>query len=260
MSETALVTELAVGIARRLTDILARTSVADGAPPGHLHHAYTSAFEQGCGLLWNMGLATAADGAGPVALGVSQGIPAYFKLMDDAAIRQTLSEEMLPTTPPLPVLLEAFIALACDYGADAARRLPHTRTPFSPAPVNAAVVDALAEHGYLDRVEGDRFTWSDNIAPVMVAAYFWDEDGQNLSELAAAQVELEARRALDTLPPEISLTNALALTDHLRHRWTGRDWSGDGPPRHDLGHLIPLARRILSEANTRPGHGIARHS
>lgn len=255
--DIALVTELAIGIARRLTDILSPT--ADDAPDGHLYHAYTSDFEQGCWVLWAMGLATAADGNGPAEPGETGMFPPYFKVMDETAMRQAFAEGLPAKTPPLPVLLETFIALACDYGVDASRRLPDNRAPFTPAPVNATVAAALADHGYLSR-DGDTFAWTDNIAPIMVAASLWDDDGQNLSELAMAQVEIEARRALDTLPPEISLTNALTLTDHLRHRWTGEDWTRDGPARHDLGHLIPLARRILAEAETRPTNRTMRPS
>lgn len=255
--DIALVTELCVGIARRLTDILSPT--ADDAPEGHLYHAYTSDFEQGCWVLWTMGLATAVDGKGSVAPDDTSSFPPCFKLMKEAAMRQAFAEGLTGKSHPLPLLLETFIALACDYGMDASERLPTDRAPFTPAPVNAVVAVALAEHGYLSR-DGHTFAWTDQIAPIMNAAHFWDDAGQSLSGISKTQVEVEASHALDTLPADISLTNELALTDHLRHRWSGRDWSHDGPPRHDLGHLIPLARRILSKADSRPFDRTARPS
>ena len=245
-----LVTELVVTIARRLDDTLARSSTHDGVPDGYLHHSFTTDFEKGCDLLWQMDLALGLEGGTPVTRAQATTYPSAFKPASEAQIRDALSKGLPENTPPLLSLLQTFLSLTCDYGTDATRRLPHSRAPFRPAPIHGRVVKALANDGYLTQSDST-YAWSDNIAPAMVAAHYWDEGGQDLSELSEAEIALEARRALDTLPDDIILTNALALTDHLRHRWTGSSWKDNDTTRHDLAHLIPLARRMMAEAETK---------
>lgn len=177
-----LVTELAVGIARRLHAIL----TTQGAPePGYLHHYYTTHFENGCDVLWRLGVAVAAYSSEPGRKELAYGTvtnekvwPPYFRPFDAKAIRTALAGVVPAAAPPLQEVIEVYISLACDYGPTGST-LSARREPVTPQPEYTREVEALIRFGYAEK-RGDAVRWTEKIAPAMRYALLWKADDDKL--------------------------------------------------------------------------------
>jgi hypothetical protein len=202
LPERHLVTELAVGIARRLYAIL----TAQGAPePGYLHHYYTTHFENGCGVLWRLGVAVAAYDSEPERKGLAYGTitnekvwPPYFKPFEAQEIRTALAGKAPASAPPLQEVIDAYISLACDYGPTGSA-LPAKREPFSPQAQYNREVEALIRFGFAERC-GSQARWTNKIAPAMRYACVWEDDGRNSSDVAAQATAAECAALLAQTP------------------------------------------------------------
>ena len=232
----ALATELAIGIAARLEHIL---GVGEpDAPDGHVYHSYTTVFEEGCAVLWRMGLAE------PFPQQKDTNFAPYFALASEADIRARLALDAAEGAD-LSDLVTSYIGLACDYGRT---WLPSTRDPFEPPDWALAALEALCAAGYLDR-DGTRLRWSDKIGPAMVRWRFWTEGWADVQALEDARLEEEAALAARDMPEFVrdafAKGQVFAVAVVQRH-WTGQGWVAEPGRRVGLSFAKKLAERLES--------------
>lgn len=200
-----LVTELAVGIARRLEGILDPEGGAH-IGPGYVHHIYMSHFEDGCSVLWRLGVAIAAWPGEPSWKGLSAQaewpnriFPPFFKLLAPSEIRETLTAGLPPSSPSLHEVLCAYLALVCDYIEP---QLSSRREPFVAAEECAREIEALQESGYLERC-GAAVRWTDRVAAGMQENYLWQADGRSMAEIVEAGHAAQLAAAMAEMPEPV---------------------------------------------------------
>jgi hypothetical protein len=175
-----LAAELAVGLARRLS-----MTLEPGDTPGYYWHYAQTPFEDGCYVLWELGVALTlvATGSGYQGMTRQQYVDAkrrpgeetfavykFFPAPETRAGVLTCGE--LPDAL-FGRLLEAYVETACDYGPDGTQ-LCSDREPFKPAVEFEREISAFVECGYAERC-GAMVKWTDKIAPVMRAEDCWVE-------------------------------------------------------------------------------------
>lgn len=241
LPERHLITELAVGLARRLNEILEPAGNGDQRGPGYVWHSYTSDLENGCDVLSRLNVAHAA--------------PPCFKFFAPDRIREALSGEISETSPSLDEVLTTYLSVVCEYGA-AGSCLSSKRAPFIPQEELAREIDALVRLGYLERL-GDAVLWADKIAPEMRQASLWQEDGQSNRSVTDANLAAECEAALDSTPEHTKLLLAreamrmseLDFAILLKDRFDGLFWSknpdGTARPRPGDVRLVKAVYRSL---------------
>ena len=249
LPERHLVTELAVGMARRLEQTLGPAS--EGAdPPGYLWHMAQSAFEYACDVLWRLDAARAAD-AERSELTIrdvdANDFPAVFRPLPADEIRAVLARDP-PADParrarPLPSLDEvigAYIGLVSEYGPDMSSLLSTGRKPFIPPGECAREIDALERLGYVVR-DGSAVRWTDKMAPAMKAENLWqaDDAAEEETELAAA-LAATPEHTRRVLAAEAKRLSELEFMGVLMDRFDGlyRTTNPDGTPRPQGGLLL----------------------
>lgn len=176
-----LAAELAVGLARRLWMTLHH----DATDEGFCWHQAQTPFEDGCYVLWELGVASTlvATENGHQGMTRQQYVDAgkhpgeetfaMYKFLPAPETRAgVLAYGKLPDAS-FGRLLEAYVETACDYGPDGTQ-LCSDREPFRPEVEFEHEVGALVACGYAERW-GDMVKWTDKIAPVMRAATGWDQ-------------------------------------------------------------------------------------
>jgi hypothetical protein len=180
-ARTRLAAELAVGLARRLWMALHY----DATDAGFCWHQAQNPFEDGCYLLWELGVAMTlvATESGDQGMTRQQYVDAkrhpgeetfamyrFFPAPETRA--GVLAYGELPDAL-FERLLAAYVDNACDYGPDGTQ-LCSDREPFKPAVEFEREIGALVECGYAERC-GDMVKWTDKIAPAMRAEDCWDD-------------------------------------------------------------------------------------
>jgi hypothetical protein len=241
LPERRLITELSVGIARRLTEIL------HPSDEGYVCHGFTSHFEHGCHVLWQLGVAYGADEARDRIPYNDASWPAFFRFSSPNEIRS-----ILPDAPPTPAptvfrVLTCYLPLACDYGGGDI--LPCRREPFHPPEVFAKEISALKKLGYIDRL-GPAVVWTDKIAPAMIEKYLWQDDGQSAESVMEANIRDAVETALNSTPEhtirmlakEAVRMSELDFATLLLKRFDGLFWTKnpDGSPRSNQGDVTLL--------------------
>ena len=258
LPERYLVTELAVGIARRLASILGD---GDHVGPGYVHHIYMSAFETACSVLWRLGVAHAAYGPEPGRNGLplhtppfSEGIfPPFFKFLAPSEIREALAGDPPTSSPSLHEIICAYLGVACDYGVSESQ-LSSRREPFVPPEEYIREIDALEHSGYVDR-HGSAVLWTDRISPAMREIYAWTADGQSQAEVAEVAFATSVAAALDETPEVAKRVLALEarhLTElefwaFARNRYPELSWVNNplGMPQAGFLGLLKAVYRAL---------------
>ncbi|CAN0383809.1 unnamed protein product, partial [Ectocarpus sp. 13 AM-2016] len=199
-----LITELAVGIARRLSVILAGPE-ADRPEPGYFWHFYTSDFERGCDVLWRLGVARAAYGNDPQLRNLTcneaageKSFPPYFRFFSADDIRAALAQEPPEASPELEEVLAAYVGVSCDYGPEDST-LSSKRLPFWPKTQYRAELEALERLGYV-KTCGSEMAWTDKMAPTMQATYRWQDGGQSREEAEEEALAEECVAVLAATP------------------------------------------------------------
>ncbi|MGJ4912325.1 hypothetical protein [Bradyrhizobium sp. HKCCYLS2033] len=241
LPERRLISELSVGIARRLTEIL---QPSDGVT---VCHGFQSPFDKGCRVLWQLGVAYGADGARERISYDEDLLPAFFKLLSPDAIRSTLSDGPLTPAPTVFRVLTCYLSIACDYGGGDI--LPCRREPFHPPAVFAKEISALKKLGYIDRL-GTVVIWTDKIASAMVESYLWQADGQSVESVVEANIREACETALSctpehtirTLTREAASMSELDFATLLLKRFDGLFWTKnpDGTARSNQGDVTLL--------------------
>jgi hypothetical protein len=174
-----LAAELAVGLARRLW----MTLHYDATDAGFCWHQAQNPFEDGCYVLWELGVASTlvATESGYQGMTRQQYVDAKkhpgeetfaeYKFFPAPETRAgVLAYGELPDAL-FRRLLEAYVDNACHYGPDEETLLYSGPEPFKPTVEFQREIDALVACGYAQRC-GAMVKWTDKIAPVM-----WAEDG-----------------------------------------------------------------------------------
>lgn len=171
-----LVTELAVGLARRMYEILgSETYDRNDIGPRYFHHMYMSTGENGCEKLWALGVARAAFGPEPhekdlSIQAVQQGsfpkiFPPFFQCFQEQEIRAMKEAFLTIDWPSVTELLGAYLDAASDYGPDGSR-LYTGRDLFDAPTQYLPELKALAREGYVQNIES-RFQWTDQVRVAM---------------------------------------------------------------------------------------------
>lgn len=244
LPERHLITELAVGIARRLGLIL---PPADHEGSAYRSHLYSSHFETGCSVLWTLGVARAAYGSKPEQQELTYPtdypdriFPPFFRFSSPSEIRDVMAGAPPASPPSLDNVLPAYIQLASDYGPDEGPWLSTRREPFIPSAEFDREIDALERLGYIERL-GFEVRWTDKMAPTMQKAYLWQPDGRSSAEVAEAELEAVCAALIELTPEHTKLLlarDAKRLSEFdfwllLRDRFDGLCVSRnpDGTPR-----------------------------
>jgi hypothetical protein len=175
-----LAAELAVGLARRLW----MTLHYDATDEGFCWHLAQTPFEDGCYVLWELGVASTlvATESGYQGMTRQQYVDAKrhpgeesfanYKFFPAPETRASvLAYGELPDAL-FERLLEAYVRTACEYGPDEETLLYSGPEPFRPTVEFEREIAALVECGYAERCEGT-VKWTDKMAPVMWAEGCW---------------------------------------------------------------------------------------
>jgi hypothetical protein len=235
-------------MARRLTEIL------HPSDEGYVCHSFTSHFEHGCHVLWQLGVAYGADNVRDRIPYDEDSFPACFKFLSPDEIRSTLSGAPPTPAPTLFRVLTCYLPVACDYGGGDI--LSCRREPFNPPEVFAREISALKKLGYIDRL-GTAVVWTEKIAPAMIERYLWEADGQsaasvieaNIADACDAALNLTPEHTIRVLAKEAARISELDFATLLLERFDGLFWTKnpDGTARPDQGdvRLLKAVYRML---------------
>jgi hypothetical protein len=192
----------------------------DATDAGFCWHHFQNPFEDGCHVLWELGVALVATESGDQGMTWQQFVDAKqrpgeessaFKFFPAPETRAgVLAYGELPAAL-FGRLLAAYVGNACMYGPDGTQ-LCKDREPFKPAAEFEREIGALVECGYAERC-GDMVKWTDKIASVMRAEHCWDvlervnrlvQDGNPIAAIAVVREEtgaglLESKLYVDDL-------------------------------------------------------------
>jgi hypothetical protein len=198
-----LAAELAVGLARRLW----MTLHYDATDEGFCWHQAQTPFEDGCYVLWELGVASTLVATGNSHQGMTrrqyvdvgkhpgEETFAMYKFFPAAETQAgVLAHGELPD-PLFERLLEAYVDTACEHGP-AGTQLCSDRELFRAAAEFEREIGALVACGYAERC-GDMVRWTDKIAPVMHAATGLDDPTPQI-----------------TLPPDVLARVNMLVHDH----------------------------------------------
>jgi hypothetical protein len=250
LPERHLMAELAVGIARRLNDILGPAGEGDHVGPGYVHHLGSSAFEYGCSVLWRLGLAYGAYGPEPdrkdltvQTIADAKRQPYYFRFLSPHEIRRALLENPIDPSVPIDWVLTGYLGVACDYKPPT---LPSERIPFVPALEYLREIDALANLGFVDHVP-PQASWTDKVSIAMQSAFLWNADGQSTVTIARNGLREECDAVLNSMPEftkrrlaqEAKRLSELDFVMLLRDNYDGLYFkkNPDGTPRERSGNV-----------------------
>ncbi len=258
--EKHLITELAVGIARRLSVILA--DFETGLPEReYFWHGAESPFEAGCEVLWRLGVARAAYGGDkPVkeldcrsdaqSVAEIRSFPPYFRFMEASEIRSQLAKNFPDKPPLLKEVLVAYVPLFCEYGPEDTA-MSCDREPFYAPSQCAREVDALVRQGYMEQ-RGPEVHWTDKVGPVMQAAYLWQEDGLSRRTAHKTALEKECAAALAAtsgftkwrLRRAARRCSELDFATLLRDRFNGLYWTKNPDSTPRPGSSVALLKAV----------------
>jgi hypothetical protein len=184
-----LVTELAVGMTRRLFEIFndyRRFWHFDGstaAPPADSDASVSMA----CNTLWLLGVAHGLHSEAENYVVVDpvwrkRGYPWRYRLWTETEIRQTLASAERPLfAPEVDEIIERYLDIACG-GTPPPPELQVWQTPITPPEVYHRELIALSKLGYIER-NVDGFLWTSKVTSIMQAAQLWDKNGKVYSAL-----------------------------------------------------------------------------
>lgn len=244
IEERAVIKVLAIAISQRLREIFPR-EVSIGSPPDHcIYHLHTADFEFACEILWRLGGASPGERGDANSRFQSEedyysafpgrGFPAFFYIHSKAEIEHLLDQRVADVCPPLNGVIEAYLGIATDYGSSKDTQLPTPRHKLFhlTAPAQRAPLEAFVSVGYA-RKEGEKFGWTDKIAPIMIKQWLWDETDLDWSSVDKHKVSVEKTAILS-----IACVSGLSkLRSDLRNlsvpyraleilqRWNGNAWS-----------------------------------
>jgi len=173
-----LAAELAVGLARRLS-----ITLEPGDLPDYYWHSAQTRFEDGCDVLWELGVAwvlvTTASGYQGMTRQQyvdakrrpGQETFAVYKFFPAAETRAGVLAGGEISNALFKRLLEAYVETACEYGP-AGTQLFSGSEPFEAAAEFESEIGALVACGYAERC-GDMVKWTAKIAPAI-----WPEPRQ----------------------------------------------------------------------------------
>ncbi|MFK7814934.1 MAG: hypothetical protein AB8B92_01220 [Gammaproteobacteria bacterium] len=205
LPERKLVSELCVGMARNMSDVL---TIAEGE---YYWHMATSCFEKGCNILWKLGVAVGATESGEADITFQEEIaeqvfPSRYKFLSPNEIRSKILDGVYPASlTTTEEIISSYLGVVCDYGPNELL-LSASRAEFKPQEVYLKEIDALVNMGYLER-HGSNVMWTDKISIAMKNNYFWDEGGSS-SDLQQENIEQECIRLLDQIPEHTKLVLA----------------------------------------------------
>ncbi len=260
-SKPNLGVELAIGLSRRLVHIC-------GIRENSVHHMYQSDFENGCDVLWRLGVAdgyyNTQDTFGMISyqnwiegriFEKKKVWPPNFQFQTNPEIRILLHDWVENDVVSLVELLAAYLAVACDYGEDKSF-MPTSRKPFQPQDEYMHEIAALAYYGYVRKM-GAEVAWHDKIGGAMCYAHLWSEGGRSYSEVAESELENNARIAWETMPPTVRKAHfskrpldVIGITKLLAYGWKDGKWDlSDRDKEISLSGEIQLARRLVEIAD-----------
>lgn len=174
--QVPLITELAIGLARRLTAILGGNE-EDAPIPDAVHHIYQSDFFDPCDILVRLGLAKEVLRNGKtLPISPNGEVPFFITFVPEAEIRAQLSNGLPLETPQLETILGEYIGLACNFGPPSAAILSAETGPFFADDEFLLELRALAEEGYVQELD-TKWCWTKKIAPIMISERLWVDDG-----------------------------------------------------------------------------------
>ncbi len=263
-SKPNLGAELVIGLSRRLLHIC-------GIGENSVHHMYQSDFEQGCNVLWRLGVASGyynnQDTFGMISYqnwieghisNEKKVWPPNFQFLTTSEIRSRLHDWVENDVVNLVELLASYLAVACNYG-ESKSFMPTSRKPFQPQDECKHEVAALIHYGYVRKM-GAEVVWSDKIGDAMRHALLWSEEGRSFSEIEENELENNARIAWETMPPMIKKAHfskrpldVIRITKLLAHSWKDGKWDlSDKDKTISLSGEIQLARRLVEIAECKP--------
>jgi hypothetical protein len=204
-----LAAELAVGLARRLW----MTLHYDATDAGFCWTHFQNPFDDGCYVLWELGVALADAENDDQGMTWQQYAVRAKQHPDEEQCRfkffpapETRAGVLAYGDLPAALferLLAAYVGTACMYGPDGTQ-LCSDREPFKPTAEFEREIGALVACGYAERC-GDMVKWTDKIAPVMRAEHCWVDPGPPIT------LSLETQERVNVLVQDRNPIAAIAL-------------------------------------------------
>jgi len=166
---------------------------------GFIRHAFQGPFDEGCYILWELGVALAHPPSGTEGItleeardwGKRHGEDLWqagaFKFMPADETRAIIMAHDVISPELTFRLLVAYLASMSQYGL-ADMQLDVGREAFMPPPIYQAQIDALIDCGYLVR-SGTSVSWTDRIGTAMQFLGLWHAPAVIIPDEAQAQVE-----------------------------------------------------------------------
>lgn len=267
-AELGLFRALAIATLHRLRMLLPCEKSVGADGECYVHHMYGSDLEIACGILWELGVSRGAfaHGRGPINFSYEaycrpdsggKGFPPYFSLpRDDEAER--LLDRMTPTAwPSIERVIEAYLRVATDYGANKEWHLPTPRGQAFRAthPSQIAPLEAFVLNGYARKVGGE-YLWSDKMLPTIGEIWLWDETDADLSGVDAQKVEEQVTAILASLSEitagrshlDLHLSVTFRALEILKY-WDGGKWSESSvaPPVLTFDEAVAISQNLEQE-------------
>ncbi len=267
-AELELVRALAVAISQRLRQIISREDGMGTDDDWCIYHAHTADFEIACGTLWSLGVCSAAVAEQTedkhllsleaFELECHKRFPAFFFIYTKEEVERLLIKQSGTSWPPNEQIIDAYLRTVVDYGKDKSAHLPFPRgKQFLPThPEQIAPMEALAHNGFAQKA-GDQFIWTDQMTPIMVKNWIWDETDVDWFSIDRSKVSAQAKSVLASLKTDrlteirTDLQN-MSITFRgleIMQRWTGSTWlpAGQKAQFMSFDEAVAVSREIETE-------------
>lgn len=202
-----LYTALSIGLARRLYCILggraeSRTPYGEDMEPHYVWHIATTDFENGCDLVWRIGIAHLKSHGDDVtgydywAL-EREAFGAVYKFYKPSEIHRSVERGLPPIAPSLDELTEAYFTMACDYGPQDGF-LYYGREPFRAQAEYEPELVAFCRAGLAAKTLSG-FQWTPKGCELIIKLGYMKPDGRTHKEAEADQMRDQVRAKLATL-------------------------------------------------------------
>ena len=210
--ERALLVELGHHVARAMWQ---RLGASDPTFQAVMHDRAESVCEDGCALLQDLGVFHADRPS------------SYRFAMPLDHVRDHLRGLVPQTSYNLDQIIGVFLWALHDLGEISTKKDPFDVPGHLQQAMWGFVTLGLAERG------ADGFTWTDKIAPIMIAEFFWTDDGESVESLDKAAADTLAEDMWTALPVwrrhvlarRVTRMSNLDLFTHLFRRWDGQGFT-----------------------------------
>lgn len=260
---------MAIIITIRLKETLEGRREATGCPENIYCHCHESNLENGCDVLWKLGVATAVISGSwsensQIELfaydATQKKYSAYYAFMNTDEIRTKIISDLPLHSPAISTIIDAYLGLETDlYGKE--KELPVGRGEFFELvrQRDLSVFKVFVENGYATQSD-DKFCWTDKIASMMLKLFLWNERTLDTSQVENTIVLQNVSKILKSLTNEnfgkprkkISNLNTSWRAREILLFWDGEVWRKSKllEPKIQFDNALKISMELEKEFNT----------